>query len=225
MKKYLLSLFGLFLVGSLSAQDFYFPHGQSLDENGLAPSAINSDIEFRRNMVGDPITFSWQILQIDTTVGAGITFGACDNVSCYFNLGAVYTMAPVSGTTNGYFHLQCFTQTGPGKIEVTVRVWDQADPNLSDTINVIWRTNNFVGIDEHELADVSIYPNPVSDRIFVDDNRIEEVSVMDITGKELMRSTLDANRSVNVADLPKAIYILELKSNSGDVATRRFVKE
>lgn len=81
-----------------------------------------------------------------------------------------------------------------------------------------------VGIEEYE-NNIEIFPNPVNDKLFINGNlAIEEVSIYNITGVQVF-SEQDINSNyINVTNLNKGVYILNIKTNDTNIV-KRFVKE
>ncbi|MCZ4408172.1 T9SS type A sorting domain-containing protein [Cryomorphaceae bacterium 1068] len=82
-----------------------------------------------------------------------------------------------------------------------------------------------------EASDISsphqimVYPNPGSDQIYIEKNGVEltEIQIFDAKGR-LMKTILQNTSTLQVADLPKGIYVIKLKSNENTLI-RKFVKQ
>lgn len=87
-----------------------------------------------------------------------------------------------------------------------------------------------VGLDENLMnASVSIHPNPANEIITVDFNEMDkfnEIIIRDIQGVEVRKFDIENSSSstINVADLPAAVYFLEVKSAHG-TSVKRFIKK
>lgn len=97
-----------------------------------------------------------------------------------------------------------------------------------------WDGPVVLGVDE--IADesaVQLFPNPAVDRISItydgslDDHA--EVVVTDVAGKiiynESIQNRNEVNHAVDVSDLTEGIYVLQLKSNNGVIAAKKFIKK
>ena len=85
---------------------------------------------------------------------------------------------------------------------------------------------NFVGINDKkpEQGSFSIYPNPVSNELFIDtDLRIQEIDIIDISGREV-ESIIFNSYSIDVSDLPNGIYILKV-IGVDKILTQKFIKQ
>jgi len=81
------------------------------------------------------------------------------------------------------------------------------------------------GIDNVEMQNLKIYPNPVKDELRIDNGelRINKVEICDLTGKMVNSQWLNG-KSINVANLPQGIYFVKIETDKGNV-TRKFIKE
>jgi hypothetical protein len=70
--------------------------------------------------------------------------------------------------------------------------------------------------------DISIYPNPTSDIIYISDVEFEELRIQDIEGG-IVRTMNGNAASINVEDLKSGIYILEVTTKNGSFK-KNFVK-
>ena len=80
---------------------------------------------------------------------------------------------------------------------------------------------------EESLASFKIFPNPTSEKInFTMTERFKSISLRDMTGRELARyenpGAADETCSIDVSDLPKGVYFIELNGKGKQV--QRFLK-
>ena len=84
-----------------------------------------------------------------------------------------------------------------------------------------------VGIAQAAQTDVALYPNPASDRIFVQLDGVEadEICVLDIYGKQVKRiAATEGIIAIGVQDLAKGLYFVQVSKSGAAVATRKLVK-
>ena len=84
------------------------------------------------------------------------------------------------------------------------------------------------GIAQAVQADVALYPNPASDRIFVqfDGTESDEICLFDIYGKQVKRvAASQGANSIGVQDFARGIYFVQVRKNGTVVATRKLVKK
>lgn len=87
-----------------------------------------------------------------------------------------------------------------------------------------WMTN--VGLEEARERQIRIYPNPAKDYLRIENtgnNRIREISISDITGREIM-VIKECNRPINISSLASGVYIVKV-IYSGSEITRKLVVE
>ena len=71
---------------------------------------------------------------------------------------------------------------------------------------------------------LNIYPNPTSNQLRIDTElKPSEITIIDITGKTIMTTKQNTN-IINVVDLSKGIYFIQLITEEGTV-TEKFVKQ
>jgi hypothetical protein len=78
---------------------------------------------------------------------------------------------------------------------------------------------------KHNAA--KLYPNPATETLYVELNNssIQQLKVLDVTGKLLMSQTVSANKeAINISSLPSGTYYLQLVSDTQTVGSR-FVKQ
>jgi len=73
------------------------------------------------------------------------------------------------------------------------------------------------GINSQNLPSFNVYPNPATRKVFIDflGQSIEQINLMDISGKVMRQIETEATEriiEIDVNDLPKGMYLLELKN-------------
>jgi hypothetical protein len=73
---------------------------------------------------------------------------------------------------------------------------------------------------------VNIYPNPVQDRLVITNtNGIENVTIYNALGQPIKQLVVNNEQlSIEVKDLPKGIYTVQLRQANGATITKQFVK-
>ena len=78
------------------------------------------------------------------------------------------------------------------------------------------------GVDDLKQLDISIYPNPTSDIVYIEGNYTNlNVVIYDILGKQLMKQS--TTNSIDISQLEKGVYILIL-SDGTKLTTKRIIK-
>lgn len=79
---------------------------------------------------------------------------------------------------------------------------------------------------DHNLGKVSVYPNPATDIVNINlpaNSQLKKVSLFDISGRQIEAKLLE-NKSINVSDLAKGVYILSVETDNG-VFNQRVIKK
>jgi hypothetical protein len=82
-----------------------------------------------------------------------------------------------------------------------------------------------VGINEIGENGILIYPNPASNRLFVEAYKllVEEVNIYNAIGSLVSSHTLQSDKSIDISHLASGIYIAEIKTKEAAVK-KRWVK-
>jgi surface protein len=77
-------------------------------------------------------------------------------------------------------------------------------------------------IEDQTQLDISIYPNPTSDIVYIDGNYTQlKVVIYNILGKEVINKSI--TNSIDISQLEKGVYILQL-SDGAKLTTQRIIK-
>ena len=96
------------------------------------------------------------------------------------------------------------------------------DSPLSESNKPVWGTCPTASLDDQNQLDISIYPNPSSDTVYIDGNYTQlKVVVYDILGKQVMNKSI--TNSIDISQLEKGVYILQL-SDGAKLTTQRIIK-
>ena len=103
---------------------------------------------------------------------------------------------------------------------------EDARQNLIDTYGWIITDDGLdcatAGVDDQNQLDISIYPNPTSDIVYVEGNYSQlKAVVYDILGKQVMNKSI--TNSIDISQLDKGVYILHL-SDGAKLTTQRILK-
>ena len=94
---------------------------------------------------------------------------------------------------------------------------------LIESNKPVWGTCPTASVDDQNQLDISIYPNPTSDMVYIDGNYSQlKVVVYDILGKQVKNKPI--TNSIDISQLEKGVYILQL-SDGAKVTTKRIIKK
>ncbi|KPE52028.1 T9SS type A sorting domain-containing protein [Chryseobacterium indologenes] len=89
-----------------------------------------------------------------------------------------------------------------------------SDPSVQGTLTLATRevkTGN----------QISVYPNPASDKVFIRGEKVSEIGMYSIDGKKL-NITLEQDQTINISHLPKGTYLLQLKIKN-EITTQKLI--
>jgi len=80
-------------------------------------------------------------------------------------------------------------------------------------------------ISEYQLTKTSVYPNPASDVLYLEDGRnFKQVQIFSLTGQMVYHSE-ELTRSINLNGMPKGIYTLQAKGFDEQLHYAKFIIE
>lgn len=86
---------------------------------------------------------------------------------------------------------------------------DSCDPNLS--------------VGENNFDKTIIYPNPVSDLLYLTGETLEFYKIIDVSGKSIIAGSLNKENSIYVGNLSNGVYFIEIHSTD-TLQTIKFIK-
>ncbi|GHC52998.1 endonuclease [Ulvibacter litoralis] len=81
------------------------------------------------------------------------------------------------------------------------------------------------GVAENELASVSIYPNPTSEKVWIETTSEfipETYSIYDISGRLIIEDNITTSEAIDVSNLNSGIYVIEV-ANSEKKGTQKLI--
>lgn len=118
-----------------------------------------------------------------------------------------------------------WSTTETGEVEYA----DQARYTTTEnaTLYAVWEEG--VGIESVYDAKLNLYPNPVVDKLYIEDYNpnTTQFIIMNSLGKiEMIKSaTGESIISLDLSNLSAGIYILQIQANDGSILTRKFIKK
>lgn len=93
------------------------------------------------------------------------------------------------------------------------------------TLTVV-NSEPYLSIDIITDKDIKIYPNPSNSYFIIESEKTGEYSVISLDGKILFKKTLVAKRlnNVNVLNLKSGVYFVQIKLNTGEIISKRIIK-
>lgn len=79
-----------------------------------------------------------------------------------------------------------------------------------------------IGLDENNVSDVEVYPNPVKDILIVKGDDISNVTVFNSAGQQLVY--VEDKVNVDMSSLSEGIYFVKITDRKGNVVVKKIVK-
>lgn len=99
--------------------------------------------------------------------------------------------------------------------------------NLNDV--VLSYTEEFcdpiLSLGDNNLDKMFIYPNPVTDILYLSKENLNAYTIYDLLGRTAMKGTLTTNKSIQVSSLKKGIYFIEVLDKDNTIQIIKFIKE
>lgn len=107
--------------------------------------------------------------------------------------------------------------TTPGTC--TLNVYAENACSYTEPNNVFTITGTFYGVDEYEMLEADVYPNPTKDVIMIESEGIVKTTVLGLHGQIMRIDKFEGEDKVriDVGDLPRGSYILLIETNSGRI--------
>lgn len=80
-----------------------------------------------------------------------------------------------------------------------------------------------MGVEEAQILNVNVYPNPAKDMVFVEGEGIETVALYDMLGNCLRSMDYNLGKELNVSGLSRGTYILRLTTQDGRVGYKKLM--
>ncbi len=98
------------------------------------------------------------------------------------------------------------------------------DPNINEQ-HIFVEGDNVLAVTDFQKEGINLFPNPTSDILNFSLNGLEntKVSVVDVTGKVVMNTTISSENTINVDSLKSGVYFVQLEIE-GSQQSYKFVK-
>ncbi|MFY7810329.1 MAG: T9SS type A sorting domain-containing protein, partial [Flavobacterium sp.] len=121
--------------------------------------------------------------------------------------------------------LSTFTPQGPGTAFAREKFYQFLITSNIGTVYVdnIYLHKNTLGINEYSKNSISIYPNPVQDKLTINTiETLKNVSVYNINGQQMPVSL--NNNTIDVSSFSNGVYMLSIELENGSKEVMKFVK-
>jgi hypothetical protein len=208
------------------AQTFDIP--LHVNEDTYPVTNYPSDYIHIYNNTGSSIDLSYELVE-NTFPDNNWSATICTHEVCLPSIPQQGSFSSMANGSSGFLNLHSSFDGNTGTGIVSYRIYETSNPSNSDTVTFVIHAVSPNGIEDNNgVADVQIFPNPTSDVLNiqgVDISKDLTAVLTDLNGKLVLQQNLiSSNSNIWVADLPKAIYTLELKNGSRSLLSSRIVK-
>lgn len=225
---YLLILVGL--VANVKAQNLVYTPEQHRVDTVVAENFEAYDINISTPNP-EAITYKW--VALSNTLLSSLSYSLCDFGACYVGIpSGTNTMDSISlsqaqAGSEGFLKINITVGQNYGYGKVVFYVYDQANINRGDTISfeIYWPAPTAVN-EINLLEGVSVYPNPATDYVQVENvsGELVTLSIFTLTGQLVSTETVSAaNFTKDVSTLERGMYIVVLENADGNKKTVRLV--
>ncbi len=218
-----LLLLGLFTILSMSAgagQLAFDP--ASIDIFGNPTEELITVTSDLSNSGDEDVTFYWKLEKNDDFPSLWET-QICDFNLCYpENIDESNPDLPnvikAGETRNIKVYLLPHGMEGESSLELTLYSDKEFNESIVSLPSSSMMVSNSTSVFNQKDKDVVLYPNPTTDYFKVsDDQKIKNIAVYNIVGKELLRFRHIPGQSHNVENLRKGIYLVRFFDGKGEV--------
>lgn len=233
MKKVLFffAMVSLMMTGKAQQFNLYFDGETVNDGDTVTYIVYDEDVEVYvglENAASAANTFQIQYEEINME---GLLFiGLCAGGDCVpEHTSASFTVEPgetytgfhvamgVNGTVNEHTHALIRLTFGDAETFAN-----------SKTIYVRIQSENYVGIEEAQAAEISIYPNPVADRLNIRCSNVSDnaqIVVLDMMGRPVMSQAMSQGSVLNTQKLAAGTYMVCVIDNGRNIGASQIVVE
>jgi len=93
-----------------------------------------------------------------------------------------------------------------------------------DQVSIFNNQKIVLSVDDISVDNLSIYPNPAFDRLFIKSSNIEtrKFKVHDMLGKTILRGAINTNASIDISNLKRGLYFLKIENS---FTSLKFIKQ
>ena len=125
----------------------------------------------------------------------------------------------ISAESNGEYTWNDTTYTISGDY---VQTFEAA--NGCDSVVTLHLTIGTVDVEASLVDEIHVYPNPATEKVFVEGENIRSVSIMDVVGREMKQIQLTDNQvEINLLDVPNGEYLIRIETGGATVYRRLVV--
>ena len=115
----------------------------------------------------------------------------------------------------------------PCAIKTYNTLFEEEDLNYGQALDFTINIVSDASVKPLNLANLSVYPNPVSDMLNINYNEnITKLTIYDVAGRSVKSiATNNSMNSINISDLKSGTYLLSIETESKNASTIKFIKK
>jgi hypothetical protein len=164
------------------------------------------------NNSGGTMLLTWNLIYNNLPIEWD--YSLCDYGGCHPGVPNEREMAPIADGVEGYLIMNIMYLEDASEGSVAFALSNNYDTTI-DTITFNFKPGT-VGINQQKNnLELAMFPNPASNTLRINNpfNNIATLSVMNMSGKEILNTQLNAGiQSADISALPNGLYIVSLKN-------------
>ena len=156
-----------------------------------------------------------------------VSLAAITSTPCLGDAAIALSGTPAGGSYSGTGVASgSFTPASAGTFTVTYTYTNTSGCSASDSKAVT--VDACTGIEEMQLSDVKIYPNPAKDVLYIQTSttQVKTVEVFDMVGKKVLSAVSSGEQiSLDTKELNAGIYLVKIQPENARPVITRFIKE
>ncbi len=99
---------------------------------------------------------------------------------------------------------------------------------LTTLLHLAMDSLNLVGLNYQSLSkDFAVYPNPVADLLYIDNNNNEplNITVFDMFGNLVLTTSTQDSQPLSIKNLATGVYVIQISTQQNQVSRKRFIKK
>ncbi|WP_312767646.1 T9SS type A sorting domain-containing protein [Epilithonimonas sp.] len=97
-----------------------------------------------------------------------------------------------------------------------------ADVTENHTILAVYKEKQ-LGTDDINKKNITVYPNPTTDRIFVSGNKkVTSLELYNIAGQKVLQFN---ENNLDLTSLTAGVYVLKIKTENGEISSSKIIKK
>jgi hypothetical protein len=181
-----------------------------------------------------------------STIGAALTTEPPDTLDAGYRLNAdpqvLYSGSPITDTINWVLITDTIVSRGDNEMFLTIgNFFTDGDSDtvlfnpsaqlevayyFIDDVSVIALDSVPSSIEEQDELSFELWPNPATDVLYIrGSEHFTEARLLDMAGREVLRSSGRQPLQMGIAHLPKGLYLVEATDSEGRRAVKKVLKE